>query len=213
VFAGYLFRDKATTCSFIDGVVGGWFRTGDTAVKVNVDAQLQEYAASCSLRAGLGVGGVGGAAARGLEGEREQLLREREQLVGDAAGEAGAAAGGAAPAYCYKILGRSSVDIIKSGGYKLSALEIESVLLELSYVCEAAVVGLVDQEWGECVAAALVVTAGYDESAVTLLRVRTDAKELMAAYKVPKVIRLVASLPRNAMGKVEKGKVKPLFET
>ena len=194
MFAGYLFRDKATTCSFIDGVVGGWFRTGDTAVKVNVDAQLQEYAASCSLRAGLGVGGVGGAAA------------------GEAA-TGGAAAGGAAPAYCYKILGRSSVDIIKSGGYKLSALEIESVLLELSYVCEAAVVGLVDQEWGECVAAALVVTAGYDESEITLLRVRTDAKELMASYKVPKVIRLVATLPRNAMGKVEKGKVKPLFET
>jgi acyl-CoA synthetase (AMP-forming)/AMP-acid ligase II len=194
VFAGYLFQDKATTCSFIDGVVGGWFRTGDTAVKVNVDAQLKEYAASCSVRAGLGVGGVGGAAA------------------GEAA-TGGAAAGGAAPAYCYKILGRSSVDIIKSGGYKLSALEIESVLLELSYVCEAAVVGLVDQEWGECVAAALVVTAGYDESEITLLRVRTDAKELMASYKVPKVIRLVATLPRNAMGKVEKGKVKPLFET
>jgi acyl-CoA synthetase (AMP-forming)/AMP-acid ligase II len=194
VFAGYLFQDKATTCSFIDGVVGGWFRTGDTAVKVNVDAQLKEYAASCSFRAGLGVGGVGGAAA------------------GEAA-TGGAAAGGAAPAYCYKILGRSSVDIIKSGGYKLSALEIESVLLELSYVCEAAVVGLVDQEWGECVAAALVVTAGYDESEITLLRVRTDAKELMASYKVPKVIRLVATLPRNAMGKVEKGKVKPLFET
>ncbi len=194
MFAGYLFQDKATTCSFIDGVVGGWFRTGDTAVKVNVDAQLKEYAASCSVRAGLGVGGVGGAAA------------------GEAA-TGGAAAGGAAPAYCYKILGRSSVDIIKSGGYKLSALEIESVLLELSYVCEAAVVGLVDQEWGECVAAALVVTAGYDESEITLLRVRTDAKELMASYKVPKVIRLVATLPRNAMGKVEKGKVKPLFET
>jgi acyl-CoA synthetase (AMP-forming)/AMP-acid ligase II len=207
VFAGYLFRDKATTCSFIDGVVGGWFRTGDTAVKVNVDAQLQEYAASCSLRAGLGVGGVGGAAA----GE----AATGGAAAGEAAtgGAAGAAAVEAAPAYCYKILGRSSVDIIKSGGYKLSALEIESVLVELSYVCEAAVVGLVDQEWGECVAAALVVTAGYDESAVTLLRVRTDAKELMAAYKVPKVIRLVASLPRNAMGKVEKGKVKPLFET
>ncbi len=201
MFAGYLFRDKATTCSFIDGVVGGWFRTGDTAVKVNVDAQLKEYAASCSLRAGLGVGGVGGAAA------------DEAATGGAAAGEAGAAAGEAAPAYCYKILGRSSVDIIKSGGYKLSALEIESVLLELSYVCEAAVVGLVDQEWGECVAAALVVTAGYDESEITLLRVRTDAKELMASYKVPKVIRLVASLPRNAMGKVEKGKVKPLFET
>ena len=207
MFAGYLFRDKATTCSFIDGVVGGWFRTGDTAVKVNVDAQLQEYAASCSLRAGLGVGGVGGAAA----GE----AATGGAAAGEAAtgGAAGAAAVEAAPAYCYKILGRSSVDIIKSGGYKLSALEIESVLVELSYVCEAAVVGLVDQEWGECVAAALVVTAGYDESAVTLLRVRTDAKELMAAYKVPKVIRLVASLPRNAMGKVEKGKVKPLFET
>jgi malonyl-CoA/methylmalonyl-CoA synthetase len=56
----------------------------------------------------------------------------------------------------FRILGRSSVDIIKSGGYKLSALEIESALLQLPFVREIAVVGLPDDEWGEIVAAVIV---------------------------------------------------------
>ena len=48
----------------------------------------------------------------------------------------------------YRILGRASIDIIKSGGYKLSALEIEATLLEHPDVSEVAVIGIPDDEWG-----------------------------------------------------------------
>ena len=59
----------------------------------------------------------------------------------------------------YRILGRSSVDIIKTGGYKVSALEIEEVLREHLAIREAAVVGLPDPEWGERVGAAVVLAS------------------------------------------------------
>jgi|LauGreDrversion2_3_1035106.scaffolds.fasta_scaffold487437_1 acyl-coenzyme A synthetase/AMP-(fatty) acid ligase len=88
-------------------------------------------------------------------------------------------------------------------------MSLGSALLELPYICEAAVVGLEDAEWGESVAAALVVTS--DVTDLSLERVRRDGKALMAPYKLPKTIKIVESLPRNAMGKVEKSKVKPLF--
>ena len=58
----------------------------------------------------------------------------------------------------YRILGRSSVDIIKTGGYKVSALEIEEVLREHPSIREVAIVGLPDPEWGERIGAALVLT-------------------------------------------------------
>ena len=51
----------------------------------------------------------------------------------------------------YKILGRASVDIIKSGGYKISALEIEKELLEFTKIRDVAVVGIPSQEWGESI--------------------------------------------------------------
>ena len=65
----------------------------------------------------------------------------------------------------YRILGRSSVDIIKTGGYKVSALEIEEALREHPAVRELAVVGLPDPEWGERIGAALVLVP---EEALTL---------------------------------------------
>ena len=58
----------------------------------------------------------------------------------------------------YRIMGRQSVDIIKSGGYKLSALEIESVLLDHELIEQCAVVGMADDTWGESVAVACVLT-------------------------------------------------------
>jgi malonyl-CoA/methylmalonyl-CoA synthetase len=97
----------------------------------------------------------------------------------------------------YKILGRASQDILKSGGYKISALEIESVLLEHPGVTEVAVVGLADPQWGERVACTYVGTAGEAELELWL-------RERLAAYKVPSAWRRVDQLPRNAMGKVQK---------
>jgi len=106
----------------------------------------------------------------------------------------------------FRILGRSSVDIIKSGGYKLSALEIESSLLQIPFIQEVAIVGLPDEEWGEVVAAAMITSR---ES--SLEEVRGEAKKMMAVYKCPKRVLFVTELPRNAMGKIQKHLVTSLF--
>ncbi len=106
----------------------------------------------------------------------------------------------------YRILGRTSMDIIKSGGYKLSALEIEEVLRTHPAIADCAVVGLPSEEWGETVAAALVTKAEIDLKALNLWM-----RERMPAYRVPRQYLLVPELPRNAMGKVTKKDVKALF--
>lgn len=110
----------------------------------------------------------------------------------------------------YRILGRMSVDIIKTGGYKVSALEIEEVLRSHPDIQECAVVGVEDLEWGEQVAAALVLKP---QCLLTLAALRSWAKERLAVYKVPARMLLVQDLPRNAMGKVTKPSVVKLFES
>ena len=109
----------------------------------------------------------------------------------------------------YRIMGRSSVDIIKSGGYKLSALEIENTLLAHPQIAEVAVVGIKDRTWGEAVAAA-VALKGDGDMTLDALKSWCDGK--LSSYKVPKQLRVVDALPRNAMGKVLKPSLKPLFE-
>jgi malonyl-CoA/methylmalonyl-CoA synthetase len=102
-----------------------------------------------------------------------------------------------------RILGRTSVDILKSGGYKLSALEIEEVLREHPAVAEVAVVGLPDTTWGERVVACVVPRAGQ-EAACTEDSLRAFARERLASYKVPRTVVPMRELPRNAVGKVMK---------
>ena len=99
----------------------------------------------------------------------------------------------------YRILGRESIDIIKTGGYKVSALEIEEVLREHPAIAECAVVGVADDEWGQRVAAAVVLRPA---TTLDLEALRAWAKERLAPYKVPTLLRVVDELPRNAMGKV-----------
>ena len=108
----------------------------------------------------------------------------------------------------YRILGRTSVDIIKSGGYKLSALEIEDVLREHPAILECAVVGTPDPDYGERVAAAVELRPG---ASLDLDGLKLWAKERLAPYKIPRALRVVAALPRNAMGKVTKPDVAALF--
>ena len=109
---------------------------------------------------------------------------------------------------CYRIMGRLSVDIIKSGGYKLSALEIESVLLEHPLIRECAVVGLADDTWGEAVTAVCVLA---DEATLDLKELRQWCRDRMSVYKIPHRLHIVQELPRNAMGKTTKPAVKALF--
>lgn len=107
-----------------------------------------------------------------------------------------------------RILGRSSIDIIKSGGYKLSALEIETHYLDHPEIREIAVVALPDDTWGESVAAAVVLKAG---SALTPDALREWSKAHLSAYKIPRHWRILDQLPRNAMGKVVKPRVTEMF--
>lgn len=108
----------------------------------------------------------------------------------------------------YRILGRRSVDIIKSGGYKLSALEIENVLLEHPAIRECAVVGVPDPVWGEAVAAAIVLRPGATLDPDALLE---WCRDHLSAYKHPRRLRVLESLPRNALGKPLKPDVRALF--
>jgi malonyl-CoA/methylmalonyl-CoA synthetase len=108
----------------------------------------------------------------------------------------------------YRILGRQSVDIIKTGGFKVSALEIEGVLREHPEIDECAVVGIPDPEWGEAVCAALV-----GPSDLTRDELRNWAADRLARYKIPARVKRVPELPRNVMGKVNKPRVQAWFES
>jgi len=100
----------------------------------------------------------------------------------------------------YYILGRSSVDIIKSGGYKISALEIERVLLAHQGIKEAAVVGLDDETWGQTIC----LIASLSDDKLSLDEINQWATSKLASYKLPKKLITVHEIPRNAMGKVNK---------
>jgi malonyl-CoA/methylmalonyl-CoA synthetase len=104
----------------------------------------------------------------------------------------------------YRLLGRTSVDIIKTGGFKVSALEIEEVLRTHPAIAECAVVGVHDPEWGERVALAAELRAG---TSVSLEDLQAWARTLLAPYKIPRALATVDALPRNAMGKVVKPEV------
>jgi malonyl-CoA/methylmalonyl-CoA synthetase len=104
------------------------------------------------------------------------------------------------------ILGRTSVDILKSGGEKLSALEIEDALREHPDLADVAVVGVPDETWGDAVVAVVVPRDGRAE-AVTEASLRAWAKARLTGYKVPKRVVVVEELPRNPLGKVVKGEL------
>ncbi|MDN3204439.1 acyl-CoA synthetase [Algoriphagus sediminis] len=107
-----------------------------------------------------------------------------------------------------KIVGRSSVDIIKSGGYKLSALEIEEVIRKHPSIKDCGVVGIEDEEWGEIVAAALIP----NEDDIDLEAFKEWMKGNLSSYKIPRKIKILEDLPRNAMGKVVKKELKKDFK-
>jgi malonyl-CoA/methylmalonyl-CoA synthetase len=109
----------------------------------------------------------------------------------------------------YRILGRTNIDILKTGGHKVSALEIEEALRRHPAVAECAVVGVTDAEWGERVAAAVVLHHGHT---LDLESLRAWGRDWLAAYKLPSRLLLLEALPRNAMGKVMKPALPPLFQ-
>ncbi len=107
----------------------------------------------------------------------------------------------------YRILGRASVDIIKSGGYKISALEIEEVLRTHPKIKDCAVVGIPDDEWGEVIGASLIL----ETDDLYLDELKEWLKEQLPVYKMPTKYIVQDDLPRNVMGKVTKKELKEIF--
>jgi malonyl-CoA/methylmalonyl-CoA synthetase len=101
----------------------------------------------------------------------------------------------------FKILGRKSSDIIKSGGYKISAISVETVLLGHPDIKECVVVGLEDQKWGQRVAAIVILREG---KSVTVDSLKKWAADKLPKYSLPTVLEIVEEIPKNAMGKVNK---------
>ncbi len=99
----------------------------------------------------------------------------------------------------HRIVGRSSIDIIKTGGYKVGAGEVETSLLSHPAVSEVAVVGVADADLGQRIVAFVVASTAVMESALI-----AHVADSLSAHKRPREIRFVEELPRNAMGKVQK---------
>jgi fatty acid CoA ligase FadD36 len=107
------------------------------------------------------------------------------------------------PDGAYRIVGRRSVDLIKSGGYRIGAGEVEDALLAHPAVREAAVIGTPDDDLGQRVTAFVVADA------VTPAELVDFVARTLSAHKRPRDVVLVDTLPRNAMGKVQKHQLRP----
>ncbi|OBG39621.1 acyl-CoA synthetase [Mycolicibacter heraklionensis] len=101
----------------------------------------------------------------------------------------------------HRIVGRESVDLIKTGGFRVGAGEIETALLGHPAVSEVAVVGLPDEDLGQRIVAFVVPSAGGAAQPSDLI---DYVGQQLSAHKRPREVRLVDALPRNAMGKVLK---------
>lgn len=105
----------------------------------------------------------------------------------------------------YFILGRRSADIIKSGGEKVSALEVEREMLSLPQVAEVAVLAVPSGKWGQKVGAVVILDRErLPDGKWSPLEMRRALKGRLAGYKIPQVLRVVDHIPRNAMGKINK---------
>ena len=117
--------------------------------------------------------------------------------------------------YLYFMHGRKSADIIKSGGEKVSALEVERELLALPQVSEAAVLAVPSRKWGQKVGCVLVLDGSVVKQGEKWgpMDMRRVLRNKLASYKIPQVMKVVDLMPRNAMGKVNKKTlVKAVFE-
>jgi malonyl-CoA/methylmalonyl-CoA synthetase len=123
----------------------------------------------------------------------EAALREGWFLTGDMATQS-------ADGY-FRIVGRKSTDMIKSGGYRIGAGEIESAILEHPLVAEVAVLGRQDEDLGERIVAWVVTATGAELTETELIQ---HVETMLSKHKRPRVVHFVPQLPRNALGKVQK---------
>lgn len=109
----------------------------------------------------------------------------------------------------YRILGRASVDILKVGGHKLSALEVERVVLEHDNILEAVVIGVPDDIWGQKVG---MIGRQSSSSNLSLGDIQAWCESRLEKHKTPTVLLWLDEIPKNAMGKVNKKELVQLFE-
>jgi len=107
----------------------------------------------------------------------------------------------------YRIVGRTSVDIIKCGGYKVGAGEVEAAIMDVAGVVEVAVIGMPDNDLGESITAVVVVDGAVDERTII-----NHVASTLSAHKRPRRVAFVSELPRNALGKVQKNALAKLID-
>ncbi len=112
----------------------------------------------------------------------------------------------------FRIVGRRSTDLIKCGGFKVGAGEVEGALLEHPDVREAAVLGAPDADLGERIVAFVVLREGALGSDVLLRAIEDHVAKWLSPHKRPRKIHFTDALPRNAMGKVQKKVLKLILE-
>ncbi len=95
-------------------------------------------------------------------------------------------------------------DLIKSSGYRIGPFEVESVIMELPYVLECAVIGVPDEIRGQLVKAVIVLTAAKEPSEELIHEIQEYVKHHTAPYKYPRVIEFVSSLPKTISGKIRR---------
>ena len=103
----------------------------------------------------------------------------------------------------FKILGRMSIDMIKSGGYKISALDVERVLSYHPFISECAVIGVPNSKWGESVTAVVVLKKDLNIN-LELQQIRDYCKQYLPIYSCPTNMKVIQHIDRNAVGKVNK---------
>lgn len=104
----------------------------------------------------------------------------------------------------HRIVGRTSVDIIKCGGFKVGAGEVETSIMAIPGITEVAVVGVADDDLGQRIEAAIVLA---DDANVAESTVIDHVAQHLSVHKRPRRVHFVESLPRNALGKVQKARL------
>ena len=99
-------------------------------------------------------------------------------------------------------------DLIKSSGYRISPFEIESVIMELPYVLECAVIGVPDSIRGQLVKAIIVLTNGKQGNDELKKEVQNYVKKHTAPYKYPRVVEFVDELPKTISGKIRRAELR-----
>jgi fatty acid CoA ligase FadD36 len=107
----------------------------------------------------------------------------------------------------HRIVGRRSSDLIKCGGYRVGAGEVEGALLDHPAVAEAAVVGLPDADLGQRIVAFVVLESGVAGPGEVRQQLIDHVAGQLSVHKRPREVRLVDGLPRNAIGKVQKSRL------